>query len=295
MNLIDWTTLPPGIPITLEAKHKGKNCIILAVSSCSSLPWFACFPSIARAIDILSYDGNFASFFDVPQAITTTDELALFKGFAVCMQSLRARNLALAEVKLGAFCQSDEGSQICTLSPYCRVIEDFDGSKLQDNMQEIAKMRIFKNARIRHALENTKKVENLLNHPATWGSSQNTSFLLHFFAFAKDTRLSLNCLIKTKHRGRRNWAIHPEIVADIQKNNHFTTYKRDFYKDAARFVRNKLVHFPPRNSSFANHFHSPDGLITYFNENVIVGGDLIFPLWKAVNLKIKSLSSFWVE
>ena len=61
-------------------------------------------------------------------------------------------------------------------------------------------------------------------------------------------------------------------------------------------MRNKIAHFGECEEAFQAFFnHSPNGIIKYFDETILGGGDLIFCVWEEINGKFKGLSKFWVK
>ena len=224
--------------------------------------------------------------------LSVDNELALFKGMAICLQFLKSKKLALAKVNSLVFCQGS-GGQACKLSPHCRTVEDKDGSLLRRNMQSIELLGYFKNPRILIALREVKGVENILRHPAMWSPLEDTFLFLHCMVLAKETEVNLDHVIKTHGRnGKKNWVINSLIAADIQGFHY------DFTSGwhLVRYVRNKITHFNECSETLKNMFgKSPEGVIKYFNEHVLCGGDLTLDLWHEINSKVKSLSHFWVE
>lgn len=143
------------------------------------------------------------------------------------------------------------------------MCDDLDGNKLLTNIEEIARLGLFKKRRILHALTNAKSVESLYKHPAAWGELEDTALLFQFFALIGTTNLGdLDHLIKTKDDdGDVNWAIHPQIIKDIKEGGEkeggrgrggnagsneirfIANYVHYSFWDLMRFTRNKIAHF----------------------------------------------------
>ena len=138
-----------------------------------------------------------------------------------------------------------------------------------------------------------------MKHPASWGVHEETSFLIDFFSLAGRTDLQrLNRLIKEQEKGGRNWAIHRAIQKDIEKEGPGRAkagiYDKSMFWDMTRFIRNKIAHFADSHENLIEAFGSPQGLINYFNDHIVEGGDLVFALWNEVRRKrILRLTHFW--
>lgn len=260
------------------------------------MPWFINFPYVVPIVDVWSDGENLAVYFEFPRPVINDDEVAVFKGMAACLLSLRSRHLALAPASIGAgtFCGNGDGLQKCTLSPYCEVIQDPDGRFLYQNMGKMADLGLLKYERSREALRNTRNLDEILRHPATWGDIENMSFIFHYMAFCGKSYLSLNTLIRTEKDGLRNWAVHPLVVLDIEEGAGDATYDGGLFWDLVRYIRNKFAHFYDSDKRFTGHFRSPEGLLRYFNDNVVEGGDLVHSVWSTINQNVESLSRFWV-
>lgn len=299
MDSVDWNAISIDTPEYAEISHKGRDCARIAIRGYSSLPWFVNCSHITPIIDIWSYGGNLVAVFDAPQPLAATNEVTVFQSLVACLQSLRSSNVALETVN-NAFCQGNE-RQACRLSPRCRVVDDIDGCKIVNNMWSIARSGLFQNDVIIHALENTSSVENLLKHPAGWGVHEEPNFLLQFVTFVGKDRVeehfTLDILIKTRNeRGETSWAVDKAIIEDITNRAGNPTYETDKIQELVRYERNKIAHFGECKDKKLNDLfgRTPDGVITYFNKNVLDNGNLVFSLWKHVREKqISELVHFW--
>ena len=192
---------------------------MFAVRGYNNLPWCVIPTQVAPVVDILSQDENFLVIFEPPKPIVFTDEVALFKSIASDLQLLRSKRLAIVKMGSTVFC-GGSGEQICKLSPKCNVISDPDGTLIRANMRDIPSLGYFKDPRIIAAFRDTKGVENLLKHPATWGPLEDTFLPLHFMMLAADAKVKLDHMIKTSRNGRKNWVLDPAIAADIRGSGY---------------------------------------------------------------------------
>ena len=206
------------------------------------LSWFMSTSRFAPPFDIVHYEGNLACFFEAPQTVATTDEVAFFRDVLARLQFLRRKHLALPAVSPAIFCRGDE-EYVCKLSPRCLVVEDLDGSQLRANMRAMSKLAIFGTTRMRHAMNMIVDISSLLKHPVTWGFLKDSSLILQFMTYAHGTPLRLD-QVKTRGRlnvlelspilplykliyldadSKPNWAVDPGIIEDIlevKKANH---------------------------------------------------------------------------
>ena len=142
---------------------------------------------------------------------------------------------ALESVEKIAFCSSNEGDQVCKLSPYSLVIPDPEGVQILENMNDIPQLNLFKRTRIIHAFE---RISCLMG-----------SFRSHFlvnrvcYVFMKKVNLPLNHLITTENESKeRRWTIDSLIIKTITKRNGTFVYDEGSIQEAIRFVRNKIAH-----------------------------------------------------
>ena len=193
-----------------------------------------CIFLVALPIDVYSYNGSFASFFEIPEPVGNVDEAALFRGVVACFQSLEARHLALKEVKPGTFVKAN-GVQVCALSPYCPVVQDLGGNLLKKNLKDIAKSKLFKSRRFRSAFRESRNIQALLKHPAMWKPCEDSALLFHFMAVAPNSIIKLNRMIRRKD-GKPNWAIEKAVIDDITKRDGTLAYDTSDYRELVRYA-----------------------------------------------------------
>ena len=168
----------------------------------------------------------------------------------------------------------------------CEVVCDPDGVQLVNNSKQSPIYSYFRG-------EDESCLHDCTRHqgPAEassimeflgWHSLLDTLMDLH-----KDTDLGIDHIIKTRTQGRIDWAISDVISRDIGE-----AYDRSSLKHLIRYVCKRTIHFskcdPELRAFFGN---TPEGVIEYFNREVLGNGDLVLSVWMEIK-KAQILSFF---
>lgn len=112
-----FSNRPAKTPPPLVIQHREHDCLLVTVNDYTEATWFLkC--SQALSLMEINFNGNdLLAYLPLPKALIITDEEKLYKSIAACLLSLYYHQWALESIEEDTFCLSNEGEQICTLSP----------------------------------------------------------------------------------------------------------------------------------------------------------------------------------
>jgi hypothetical protein len=258
------------------------------------------FPSgssfISAPLETLSDGYWYAAAFPIVQSPTASgvDRWMLLECVAGLLEDLEECKMTASDVSLDSFLARMGRYRLDTTN--CQWHHDVSGVKMMELRKKL--LNLFpRDERHKHALSEVSDMRRLKKHPVFWTVYEDLAFLTLFITMESNTKFS----DLDEYVLEGNWARAPAVKRDVDYVNSqgigIAQYNPSSFVDLCRYIRNKGIHINQLNGGLKRILGgSLENLFTFAN-TLVQDNDLVFMLWKKVNLNkdVQSMDYYWIK